>query len=303
MTSSNKKVVVITGPTAVGKTMVAIKVAQHFKTEILSADSRQFFKEISIGTAKPTIDELRQVPHHFVDFISINDTISAGEFEKIALRKIEQLHKKNDVVILTGGSGLYIDAVTTGIDEFPTISKNTKQKVRYWLKEDFVKLQQFIKEKDPEQFKNMDTQNPMRISRVAEVILESGKPYSSFLKGNKPKRPFEVITFCLTMKREKLYHRINKRVDKMLALGLEEEAKNVYPQKYLQALNTVGYKELFNYFEGNLTKAEAIEKIKQHTRNYAKRQLTWFKKKSDAYWVENEDSQKTANEIIKRISA
>lgn len=277
--SASKTLIVIAGPTAVGKTKVSIEVAKKLNCEIISADSRQFFKEISIGTAKPTLSELAEVKHHFIDILSVTEKISAGEFENLAIQKLDELFSKNDFAILTGGSGLYIDAVCNGIDEFPEISENSKNKAQNIFDNLGIEgLQEFIKEKDPDYYNQVDLQNKARLFRAVEVILETQLPYSSFKQSKPKQRPFNIIKFCLEMPREELYNRINLRVDEMVKNGLITEVKSNIKNRQTQALQTVGYKELFKYFDGEFALNAAIDKIKQHTRNYAKRQITWFKK-------------------------
>jgi tRNA dimethylallyltransferase len=296
--TTRKNLIVIAGPTAVGKTKVAIEVAKKLNCEIISADSRQFYKEISIGTAKPTSAELKEAKHHFVGFLSIKDGISAGSFEKLALKKINELHKSNDNVILTGGSGLYINAVLNGIDEFPEISVQTKVQADNIYNSNGIKgFQTFIQQSDPEYYLSVDLNNPMRLRRATEVILETGLPYSSFLGQKKDPRPFNTKAYSLNLPRELLYERINQRVDQMLSDGLIDEARSVFPKRELQALNTVGYKELFTFFDGLTSKEEALNKIKQHTRNFAKRQVTWFKKQEKFNWIDNSDPEATVNRI------
>jgi tRNA dimethylallyltransferase len=272
-----KYLVVIAGPTGVGKTALAITLAKHFSTKILSADSRQFYKEMTIGTAKPTPSELKEAEHLFIDSLSIHDNYSIGDFERDAIKALDELFKDNQIVFLVGGSGLYINAVLYGVDEFENVSETTKEKVRKQYEEKGLSwLQEQIQTLDPEYYNTVDINNPQRLQRALEVCLETGKPYSSFLSQNKKHRDFEAIKILINTDREKLYERINKRVDQMIKEGLVEEARSLYPNKTLNALNTVGYKELFSHFAGELELPAAIDLIKQKTRNYAKRQLTWF---------------------------
>lgn len=277
MNPNQKYLVVIAGPTGVGKTALAITLAKHFSTKILSADSRQFYKEMSIGTAKPTPSELKEAEHLFINSLSIHDNYSIGDFERDAMKALDELFKDNQIVFLVGGSGLYINVVLYGVDEFENVSESTKEKVRTQYEEKGLSwLQEQIQTLDPEYYNTVDINNPQRLQRALEVCVETGKPYSSFLSQNKKERNFEAIKILVNTDREKLYERINKRVDQMIKDGLVEEAKALYPNKNLNALNTVGYKELFTHFEGELELAAAIDLIKQKTRNYAKRQLTWF---------------------------
>lgn len=277
MNPNQKYLVVIAGPTGVGKTALAITLAKHFNTKILSADSRQFYKEMSIGTAKPTLSELKEVEHLFINSLSIHDNYSIGDFERDAIKALNELFKDNQIVFLVGGSGLYINAVLYGVDEFENVSEATKEKVRKQYEEKgLIWLQEQIQTLDSDYYNTVDINNPQRLQRALEVCLETGKPYSSFLSQNKKQRDFEPIKILINTDREKLYERINSRVDSMIKDGLVEEAKTLFANKHLNALNTVGYKELFSHFAGEIDLAAAIELIKQKTRNYAKRQLTWF---------------------------
>lgn len=268
----------IAGPTGVGKTALAIKLAKYFKSEILSADSRQFYRETSIGTAKPNAEELAAVPHHFINTLSIEQNYSIGDFEKDATKLLDKLFETHQVVFLVGGSGLYINAVLYGVDEFIELSEATRTLVKIQYAEKGISwLQEQVKQHDPDYFEEVDINNPQRLMRALEVCIGSGKPYSSFLSKNKKPRSFESIKLLINnAPREQLYEKINLRVDKMIADGLENEVKSLIPYKHLNALNTVGYKELFTHFEGEITRDQAIDLIKQKTRNYAKRQLTWF---------------------------
>lgn len=297
-----KYLVVVVGATAIGKTSTAIQLANHFNTEIISADSRQFFKEMAIGTAKPTTIELAQAKHHFVDFLSIHDRYSAGQFEKDAIAKIEELFREKNVVIVAGGSGLYVDAITKGIDDIPS-NLSIREELNKRLEEEGIEaLQQELKELDPTHFENSEVQNPQRVVRALEVCLATGKPYSSF-RNNQPKeRSFTTIKIGLTADREIIYERINKRVDIMIHQGLIEEVTSLQKSSDLNALNTVGYKELFNWLDGNISKEEAIELIKKNTRNFAKRQLTWFKKDTNTKWFDIEESNQIINYLNNRIT-
>jgi tRNA dimethylallyltransferase len=269
----------IIGPTAIGKTSLSIKLAKAFETEIISSDSRQFYKEMNIGTAVPSKEELSEVKHHFIQHLSIEDEYSVGDFERDAIQTLDQLFKKHKVVVMVGGSGLFIDAITKGLDKFPNIDLEIRKKLNRELTEKGLAfLQNQLKELDPETYNTIARDNPRRVTRALEVCLQSGKPYSSFLSQDKAKRNFKVITVGLTASREIIYSRINQRVNIMIEKGLIEEAKKLFPKKDLNALDTVGYKELFEYFEGNYTLDFAIEEIKKNTRRFAKRQNTWFKK-------------------------
>ena len=278
-----KHLIVIGGATATGKTATAIEVARHFQAEILSADSRQFYREMSIGTAKPTAEELAQVPHHFIDSLSVEDDYSVGDFESDALVLLQKLFEKKDVAVLVGGSGLFIRAVCEGLDEFPDVPKSVTEAVEAKLKnEGIVSLQAELKMLDPLYFEQVDLNNPHRLIRALSVCRASGQPFSSFRTQERKQRFFEPIYVLLELERPILYQRINQRVDEMMRLGLLEEARQLYPKRHLNALQTVGYQELFDFFDGNCTLEDAVEKIKQNSRRYAKRQSTWFRK--DPHW-------------------
>jgi tRNA dimethylallyltransferase len=287
----NKKIlIVIAGPTAIGKTALAIKVAQHYQTEIISADSRQFFKEMSIGTAKPSKEELKQAKHHFIDSHSIQEEVSVGSFEKEAISKIEALFLEHDVLVMVGGSGLYINAVLYGFDDIPKADENLRNQLNQRLESEGIeRLQKQLQELDPIYYNEVDIHNSQRIIRALEVCISTGKPFSSFRKTEPKKRSFESIIIGLNTDRTKLYDRINDRVDQMILAGLVEEVTNLKKFKNLNALKTVGYSEIFNHLEGNILLPEAIEKIKQNTRNFAKRQLTWFRKYPKIDWFEPSD--------------
>lgn len=274
---------VIGGPTASGKTDVAIRLAQHYDTVILSADSRQFYREMSVGTAKPEAAQLAQVRHYFIDSLSIHDPYSVGDFERDALALLTVLFRQHQVVLLTGGSGLFLKALCEGLDEFPETPLSVRQEVEAIYREQGLEvLQQQLKEADPEYYAQVDLHNPHRLIRALAVFRASGKPFSSFRKKAAVKRDFRPIFLELSWDRAALYERINKRVDLMLDNGLESEARQLYPWKNLPALQTVGYQELFSCFDGAISREVAIEQIKQHSRNYAKRQLTWSRR--DGYW-------------------
>lgn len=280
------KLIVIGGPTASGKTALAIRLAKQFQTEIISADSRQFYKEISIGTAKPTPEELAEVKHHFINSHSITESFNSGAFADAARILIDNLFKKHEVVIIVGGSGLYIKSLLEGFDDLPYVEENIRTNLKNSFKENGIQhLLDELKKSDPAYFEKVDQHNHQRVMRALEIIRASGKPYSSFL-GNKNKNStFDTECYCLDISREILYNRINIRVDEMMKQGLEAEAKSVLPYRNHTALQTVGYKELFDYFDGNISLEESISLIKQHTRNYAKRQLTWFKHQGDFKFV------------------
>mgnify|MGYP000294487382 FL=1 len=293
----------VVGPTAIGKTALSIKLAQHFKTEILSADSRQFYKEMSIGTAAPTADELNAVKHHFIHHKSIQEDYNVGAFENEALITLNSLFKNKDVVIMVGGSGLYIDAVTKGLDDFPKIESNIRKQLNDDLKIKGISyLQEKLKSLDQKSYNTIAIDNPHRVIRALEICIGTDKPYSSFINKPKVKRPFKNVSIGLTAERDIIYNRINQRVDMMIQDGLLEEAKDLYSYKSLNALNTVGYKELFNFFDGSWTLDFAISEIKKNTRRFAKRQLTWFRKDQNVLWFNYESSiEEIISEINKKI--
>jgi tRNA dimethylallyltransferase len=280
-----KTLLVITGPTASGKTAAAIKLARHYKTVIVSADSRQFYQEMSIGTAKPTDEELAATKHYFINSHSITQNFTAGNYEKQCLDLLNELFQAHDVVILAGGSGLFIKAACEGFDEFPNVKAGLRDKLNQELNEKGVGfLQEKLKIADPDYYAQVDLNNPQRIVRALEIFETTGKPFSSFRKSSLNKRPFSVIKLGLSLPREILYQRINHRVNDMVKLGLVEEAKSLLPYRHSNALNTVGYSELFDYFDGKTDLPTAIELIKQNTRRFAKRQLTWFGKDKEILW-------------------
>ena len=285
---NNKKYLIsIVGPTAIGKTALSIKLANYFKTEIISADSRQFFKEMSIGTAAPTEEELAAAPHHFIHHKSITEDYNVGAFEKEALKKIEELHQKHDIVIMVGGSGLYVDAVTKGLDYFPDVDPKVREQLNYTLENEGLEtLQLQLKNLDIVAYNTIAIDNPHRVIRALEICIGTNKPYSSFLNKEKNKRPFKTITIGLTADREIIYNRINKRVDIMVENGLIDEVKSLIEYKHLNALNTVGYKEIFNALDNTWSLDFAISEIKKNSRRFAKRQLTWFKRNNDTLWFD-----------------
>jgi len=275
--------IVLSGPTASGKTSLAIRLAQHFQTAIVSADSRQFFREMNIGTAKPTAEELAQAPHYFIDSHSITEDYSVGQYEREALELLQTLFQTHDTVILTGGSGLYINALCQGMDQFPEVPEAIRQSVEDDLEKRGIDyLQEELRTADPQYYAEVDLNNPHRLIRALSVCRSSGRPYSSFRKSGAAARFFRPIYLQLHWPRAELYSRINHRVDLMLEAGLEEEARSLYPQKHMTALQTVGYQEFFDYFDGNISRGKAIELIKRNSRRYAKRQLTWFRR--DGHW-------------------
>ncbi|MGB5383222.1 MAG: tRNA (adenosine(37)-N6)-dimethylallyltransferase MiaA [Lutimonas sp.] len=295
--------ITVIGPTAIGKTALAIGLAKHFKTEIISADSRQFFKEMHIGTAVPTPVELNTVPHHFIQNLSINNDYSVGDFERETLKKLIELFKKYAVVVMVGGSGLYVDAVCNGLDDFPLVDPAIRKNLKARLEETgILELQNELKKLDFVTYNQIDLENPQRLIRALEICLVSGKPYSSFLSENKSPREFNSIKIGLTASREIVYERINQRVDQMIEDGLVDEARKLFPYKNLNALQTVGYKELFSYFDGEINLEFAIEEIKKNTRRFAKRQFTWFKKDEEILWFDYlTDPEKIINQIEQKL--
>jgi tRNA dimethylallyltransferase len=297
--TSEKLLITIVGPTAIGKTAMSIHLAQHFNAEIISCDSRQFYKEMTVGTAVPEPEELTAATHHFIQNRSVFDAYSVGQFERDALQKLEELFAQKDVVIMVGGSGLYVDAVLNGLDYFPDVAPEIREDLNLQLAEKGIAyLQEQLKELDVETYKTIALDNPHRLIRALEICIGSKLPYSSFK--NKPKAPrdFKSIKIGLTADRALIYDRINMRVDIMLEKGLEKEAKELYPHKELNALQTVGYRELFSFFDGAITREFAIEEIKKNTRRFAKRQLTWFKKNTATIWF---DYKTDASEIIEMV--
>lgn len=287
MTQGNKTLIVVAGPTAVGKTAAAIKLAQHFNTVVVSADSRQFFREMSIGTAKPDAEELATAKHYFINSHSITESFSVGDFEKQGLALLDELFKTHDKVILAGGSGLYIKAICEGFDDLPVADISVRDKLNLQLEEEGITpLQEKLKQADPDYYAQVDLNNPQRIIRALEVFETTGKPFSSYRNATINKRPFNIIKLALDMPREKLYERVNLRVDLMVQQGLVEEVKFLLPYRELNALNTVGYAELFDHFDGKTSLDEALLLIKQNTRRFAKRQLTWFRKDKDFSWFD-----------------
>ncbi|MEY2793255.1 MAG: hypothetical protein RJA76_1247 [Bacteroidota bacterium] len=270
--------IVVAGPTAVGKTAYCVALAKKYNTEIISADSRQFYKELSIGTAKPTIEEQGGIKHHFIDSHSIHEYFSPGDFEREALKLLDQLFQKYEVVIATGGSGLYLKALTNGLDEMPEVDLELREKLNERLALEGIEvLANELRQKDPDYAEQVDIQNPQRIVRALEVCLSTGKPYSSFRNAKKADRPFEMRLICLDRPREILYQRIDQRMDEMLKNGLVQEAKQFEEFQHLYALKTLGYKEVYGHLRGEYDEAEMIRLLKRNSRHYAKKQLTWFR--------------------------
>lgn len=294
-----KTLISIVGPTAIGKTALSIALAQHFNTEIISADSRQFFKEMSIGTAVPSENELASVKHHFIQHIPIKQLYSVGDFEREAIHKLKILFKSNDVVIMVGGSGLYTNAVVNGLDNFPDIDTSIREQLNIQFQNEGIEgLQKQLQQLDLKSYQNIALDNPKRIIRALEICIGTGKPYSTFLGKTKINRDFNTITIGIDAEREIIYNRINQRVELMIENGLIEEAKSLLPHKELNALNTVGYKELFKYFGGEWTLDFAILEIKKNTRRFAKRQLTWYRKDKTIQWFDHKKASTEALEYI-----
>ena len=283
-----KRLLVVVGPTAIGKTGVAIQLANYYKCDILSSDSRQFYKEMKIGTAVPSQEELSAATHHFIQHRSIHEaTYSVGDYEADAIQLLHAIYKENDTAILVGGSGLYLDAVTKGLDYFPDVTNDIKEEVAFLLKHKGKEyIRELLKEKDPAYSQQVDLYNTQRVLRALEVTLSSGKPYSSFVTGRSKKREFDPIFIGLTASREIVYRRINERVDTMIKEGLVAEAFELLPYRNLNALNTVGYKEIFKYLQNEWDLPLAISEIKKNTRRFAKRQGTWFRKNERIKWFD-----------------
>lgn len=285
-------VIIIAGPTAVGKTAVGIAVARQLQTEIISADSRQCFRELNIGVARPSAEELAEVPHHFIATHSIHQKVTAATFETYALAKAEDLFRQNKYVVMVGGTGLYLKAFTEGLDLIPEVPEAVRKAVDEGYQQNGLAwLQEQIRLRDPQFYQQGEMQNPHRLMRALEVVQATGQSILSFRTGGKKQRDFSVVKFALDLPREQLYHRINFRVEKMMEAGLEAEVKSLLPYLHLNALQTVGYKELFAYFNGDGTKEAAVEAIMRNTRQYAKRQLTWFRKQEEYRWLPPDASQ------------
>ncbi len=294
----DKYLVVIAGPTASGKTATAIKVAKALGTEIISADSRQFYKELPIGTAAPTKDEQSEVNHHMIHNLNVEDKYDVADYEHDVLDLLKQLFVNHDAVVLTGGSGLFIDAVCKGLDSIPDISEEVRNKVdELYKKGGLIALQNEVERLDPEYYSIVDKYNPRRLQRAVEVCYQTGLTYSSFRKNTVKQRDFKIIKVALLWERSELINRINKRVEIMVNEGLVEEARSMYPKRHLNSLNTVGYKEIFEYFDGNVSLNEAIENIKINTRQYAKRQMTWLRKNNDYKWFTIDELDEMLNYI------
>lgn len=295
---------ILAGPTAVGKTSLSIHLAKRFQAEIISADSRQFYKEMEIGTAKPTMEEMAGVPHHFINSLSIHDDYNVGKFEKDALNLLDNLFKIHNVVFVVGGSGLYVKALCEGIDDMPEIPNEIRQMLNLEYEKNGIEyLQKELAESDPEYFEIVDQQNPQRLIRALELFRATGKNMSFYRAQEKQiERPFNILKIGLERPREELYERINLRMDQMIQDGLFEEAQELYAFKYLNALQTVGYSEIFGYFDGDYEQEEAIILLKRNSRRYAKRQMTWFKKDDEFVWFSAENKDKVISYLESKIS-
>jgi len=295
-TAPQKTCIVIAGPTAVGKTTVAISLAQHFKTSIISADSRQCFKELNIGVAKPTAEQLQQVKHYFINSHSIFEEINAGMFEQYALNAVNEIFVKHDIAVMVGGTGLYIRAFCDGMDAIPSADPNLRNEINARYSNDGLDwLQNEIKERDPAWYAVGEIQNPQRIMRALEVVMHTGKSILSFQQAVKAERNFNIVKIGLALPRNELYQHINQRVDEMMGAGLEDEVRLLQRYRHLNALQTVGYKEMFEYIDGQADMQQAIENIKRNTRHYAKRQLTWFTKDESIHWFSPIDYNQLIN--------
>lgn len=299
---TTKTLVVLVGPTGIGKTPAGIKIAEHFQTELISADSRQIFKEMRIGTAVPDKNELSKAKHHFIHSHSIFDNYNASRYETEVLALLPQLFERHPVVLLVGGSMLYVDAVCKGIDTMPDADAEIREKLKRQLKQEGISgLHLQLKKLDPDYYFQVDLKNPNRIIHALEICLATGKPYSSFRSNQKKTRPFSIVKIGLDCERSELHHRINQRVDKMINDGLEDEARELFRHKNLTALNTVGYREFFAYFDGEISREKAIELIKRNSRRYARKQLTWFRKDKDIVWFKSDETEKIISFLEKKL--
>ena len=298
-----KKLISIIGTTGIGKTKLAIELAKHFGTEIVSCDSRQFFREMKIGTATPSAEELAEVPHYFIGNLSVQDYYSIGQFEKDAIQKMENLFTHHDVVILVGGSMMYEKAVIEGLNELPEANEENQQKLEKIFREEGIgSLQKILADLDPEYFNIVDRDNPRRLFRAIDIIWQTGKTYTENISEQLKKRHFEVVRIGIQAPREIIYERINHRVEKMLADGLVNEVKSLLPYRNLISLRTVGYSELFRFFDGDWTVDFAVEEIKKNSRRFAKRQLTWYRKETDIHWVNFENSVQESLSLLSKLN-
>ena len=296
-----KTLIVITGPTAVGKTALCLDIAKHFGIPIINADSRQIYRELKIGTAAPTEDQLRQVRHYFVGTLALTDYYSASMYEEQVMQLLGELFQSSDYALLTGGSMMYIDAVCNGIDDIPTVDDKTRNALKQRLADEGLDaLCEQLRELDPEHYEVVDRKNPRRVVHALEICLMTGRTYTSFRTNARKERPFRIIKIGLTRDREVIYNRINQRVDDMMQAGLLDEARSLYHLRHLNALNTVGYKEMFTYLDGTWTLDEAIERLKGNPRRYARKQLTWYKRDPEMTWFSPDDKQLILNHITKQ---
>lgn len=301
-TMSTKRLIVIVGPTGSGKTDLSITVAEHFAAPIISTDSRQFYRGIPIGTAQPDAEQLQRVEHHFIASRELTDNFNCGAYETEALQCLEHLFQKHDVVVAVGGSGLYVKALCEGMDNMPEVTPELRESLTQRLSNEGLEaLCKELKERDPEFYEQVDLKNQARVLRALEVCIASGKPYSSFRTGEKRKRDFDIVKIGVDMPREVLYERIDRRVDIMIEQGLEQEVRSVSHLRHLNSLQTVGYREMFDYFDGVTTREEAIELIKRNSRRYAKRQLTWFRRDEEIAWFNPKESEKIVEYINQRF--
>ena len=301
-TMSIKRLIVIVGPTGSGKTDLSITVAEHFRAPIISTDSRQFYRGIPVGTAQPDAEQLQRVEHHFIASRELTDDFNCGAYETEALQRLEQLFQKHDVVVAVGGSGLYVKALCEGMDNMPEVTPELRESLAQRLADEGLEaLCEELRERDPEFYAQVDLKNQARVVRALEVCIASGKPYSSFRTGGKRKRNFDIIKIGVDMPRDVLYERIDRRVDIMVEQGLEQEARSVSHLRHLNSLQTVGYREMFDYFDGITTREEAIELIKRNSRRYAKRQLTWFRRDEEIAWFNPKESEKIVEYINQRF--
>ena len=301
--TSKKTVIIIAGPTAVGKTAVAIEVAQKLGTEIISADSRQCYKELSIGVARPSEEELAAVPHHFIASHSIHEKLNASVFEQYALAKAGEIFRQQDTIVMVGGTGLYIKAFCEGMDEVPEVANSIRQEIiASYNQKGLAWLQQEIQTLDPDFYKTAELQNPQRLMRALEVFKGTGKSILTFRKGRKARRDFDIVKLALELPKEELQHNINTRVDKMLEAGLLEDVRRLLPFQHLNALQTVGYRELFDFFNGEISLPDALQAIKKNTRQYAKRQMTWFRKDPAYQWMSSHNRDGIKNYIMESLA-
>ena len=298
-----KTLLVLAGPTAVGKTICGIDIARHFNTEIISADSRQIYQETTIGTAVPSPEELAQAMHHFIQIVTVKEPYNASMFEFQVLEKLEELYEKHDLILMVGGSGLYIDAVCHGIDDLPAVDPSLRKRLLIRFEDEGLEsLTRELKELDPHSYKQVDLKNHMRVLKALEVSIQTGKPYSSFLSAKKKERPFQILRIALDMKRELLYKRINKRVEIMMEAGLLEEVKQLEHLRDYTAMKTVGYRELFKHLDGELSLDEAVDLIQRNTRKFARKQLTWFRKENRYQWFSPDEGTEMLQWIEKNAA-